>query len=238
MLLKHMTKIQGCTTTSLPKVDHADAAHRRADVRDRPSDMRCADDCAEVRRAHGILQATGRGHKACWHQATGDKCRRDQERGVEDQGQAIKRLAHEVHLILVDEDTTGICPYQEGQDQRAGLLQRLRAVLTLLVALEPEGHVGCTACHMGCVEHPALESNGVGSARACSQAPAKARHPEFRSLKALPDGRGSLTDPHCGARLSRQARRGEWCLLLRKSLRHPAWRLSNRSCLSQSYAAL
>mmetsp|Transcript_63002 Transcript_63002/g.150509 ORF Transcript_63002/g.150509 Transcript_63002/m.150509 type:complete len:215 (-) Transcript_63002:26-670(-) len=40
--------VQRCTATSFPEIDHADAAHRRADVRDRPSDMRRADDCTEM----------------------------------------------------------------------------------------------------------------------------------------------------------------------------------------------
>jgi len=86
-------------------------------------------------------------------------------------------------------------PLPETKHQRTGCCQRLGAVLTLLVALQSECHVGCAARHMGCIQHPALECNRVGGTRTCSQAPAETCHPELWSLKAFANGR-DLTDEY------------------------------------------
>ena len=61
--------IQLSLSPALPQVDHADPAQDRPQVRYRAGHVTGANDATEMGGAHGILQATGGGHKARWKQS-------------------------------------------------------------------------------------------------------------------------------------------------------------------------
>ena len=99
-------------------------------------------------------------------------------------------LPQEVHLVLVDQETAGVCSSEEGEHKEAGLSQGLCAILTLLVSLQSESDVGRAASDVGGIETPGLKGNDIGCTSAGGQAPAEPRHPELGALEALPDGCG------------------------------------------------
>lgn len=61
--------IQLSLSPALLQVDHADPAQDRPQVRYRAGHVTGANDATEMGGAHGVLQATGSGHKARWKQS-------------------------------------------------------------------------------------------------------------------------------------------------------------------------
>ena len=115
--------VQLGTAATLSDVNHADSPKCGTNVGDGASHVRGADNGTKVGSAHGILQAACCRHQANREQPAWNEGCCHQQAGVQYQSQAIEGLAHEVHLILVDQETAGICTTQEGEDQEACLLQ-------------------------------------------------------------------------------------------------------------------
>mmetsp|Transcript_23630 Transcript_23630/g.49019 ORF Transcript_23630/g.49019 Transcript_23630/m.49019 type:complete len:240 (-) Transcript_23630:337-1056(-) len=115
--------VQLGTAATLSDVNHADSPKCGTNVGDGASHVRGADNGTKVGSAHGILQAACCRHQANREQPAWNEGGCHQQAGVQYQSQAIEGLAHEVHLILVDQETAGICTTQEGENQQACFLQ-------------------------------------------------------------------------------------------------------------------
>ena len=94
-----------------------------------------------------------------------------------------------MHLVLVDENSAGVCPNQEREDQRACFRQGLGTILTLLVAFQSEGNVGGASGNVRGIQTPGLVSNDICRTRTCGQTPAETHDPKLWPLEALADGR-------------------------------------------------
>mmetsp|Transcript_17298 Transcript_17298/g.37203 ORF Transcript_17298/g.37203 Transcript_17298/m.37203 type:complete len:222 (+) Transcript_17298:242-907(+) len=104
--------------TALSEEEHGDAACGRPDVCHCACHVRGADDGPKVRSAHGILKTTGNGCQGGSHGVAADEHGREEQNRVANESEAITALAPEVHLVLVDENTTEEGAEQEREEYR------------------------------------------------------------------------------------------------------------------------
>merc|ERR1719394_1760770 len=100
--------------------------------------MRCANHRPEVRRAHRVLQTAGpcgkRGSEEMIGTA-GDCCH--QQDSVAHEGHTIEGLSTKMHLILVNEYTTGEGACQKREDQRDGFRDSVEVMSLRMISLNP-----------------------------------------------------------------------------------------------------
>mmetsp|Transcript_69051 Transcript_69051/g.200351 ORF Transcript_69051/g.200351 Transcript_69051/m.200351 type:complete len:200 (+) Transcript_69051:333-932(+) len=98
--------VQPGATDAPPEQHHGEATRGGADVRERPGDVRRPDDGAEMRSAHGVLQAASAGSEAGREHAVAAEVvlddRGEQKQGVADEGGPIQRLASDVDVVFVN----------------------------------------------------------------------------------------------------------------------------------------
>mmetsp|Transcript_57181 Transcript_57181/g.165690 ORF Transcript_57181/g.165690 Transcript_57181/m.165690 type:complete len:297 (+) Transcript_57181:567-1457(+) len=186
--LSRLEHIEGAPPECAPKEEHGHAPHGGADVGDGPGHMRRADHGAEVRCAHGVLQAARHRRQACRFEARGQGDGRSEEQGVSDEGDAVEGFPSEVHLVFVDQHAARECAGEEGQDHRARHMCRLEAVPALSKALETQPDRRGAAGPMRDEEAPRAEGDGVHEARAERQGPSEDHHPDRGPLEAVPHG--------------------------------------------------